>query len=677
MYRMTGDDNFRLFRESGWPIPPSGNMQAGRPNPMPFLATELYQAPSGPTGTMFGHEPLNRPAGNGYYYGGNPEDGNPWRHAQTGAQFSPMVATRIVTGGRLKGDQEDFRDGRLPIYNINVFGKGLSKSGAGKYSAAVDTPWKINILTAPPQFVSALVLGYLPPGAIQVQYAAKAAPPVVGDAINFVYDTSSVTRWGALRGINDLFVKTHSPAFDIYEPPKRLTPAIIPDYNVPASWKTDAGYRYPQQRYPGPLCHNGIDQNNNVVHDTLGSLMDISEQGRWGQDPHIGYNVSGSFDANWTFSGPMGWRHIPGGSAIDPPTDVGWTGKDVNGVDDASDNNPDGTTFARHWGRYNRDYQQLKALRPHDDSIWSDILYAFNEAVCVARAAKARFEGANYQPQTSDTYHTDPSLVCDGIAALDRLFIRCLGTDPDNPASPPPSAAIKQAWRYGENADWERFTPSNNIFTLKSALTAKSITTYGLSAGAIDTNSPIVNSCDGEVQTQVIELIVNDFRYSLFGTNPEYSAAFRPLDFNGDGAVAFSGYRKDRFAAPTQEALRQTMLIDKDSLAQSDGTGDWAADSNGNGVLSSGEFASSTIDPFCITGSLFIGRSAFWGILARGEVFDNLLKRPIAQANLESWMTVDPAQEAESGHPERLYSSHVIWQQWSFNMYQGLMLRSQ
>jgi hypothetical protein len=61
--------------------------------------------------------------------------------------------------------------------------------------------------------------------------------------------------------------------------------------------------------------------------------------------------------------------------------------------------------------------------------------------------------------------------------------------------------------------------------------------------------------------------------------------------------------------------------------------------------------AAAGIDPFCVTGNFWIGRSRFWQVLVRGQVYDNLHKRPISQIDLETFLVVDQAQRAEAGSP--------------------------
>ncbi len=651
MYRMADTHEWFRFMGGGW--------RWDRPNTAPYLSYAPYAEPSqsgGPTGIPTGGEPLRT-------YDGGWE----WRHSNTGPQFSPILITKTMGGGGSRHDQSGAQGNP---YTMTAFGRGQSGQGSGRYGGAVDTPWSVNALTATPQLLQALAYGYLPAGVVQVHYDAKpAGPPFDGD---HALDPASVSYWGGVRGVFDLFNVSHSLAFEHYQPVARAAPPVSPDYHQASYLVSEPGYRFPQERYPGPLCYNGANPTDSTtIHDNLGALIDLAEQdGDWGRDPHTG----------WQFSNRYGWGNPPSGTAVNPPTDNGWSVWNAAGDDDHDEDKFDNGILQgrnyRWWNRYNRDYRG-KRVQPHNESFWCDVLYAFNQALSLARAHQALYGGAGYEPRTTDAVQTDATLLCSSISDLDRLFIRCLGHDPADPATAPPTDPTKQAWRHGHWSDWQRFTPAHNIYSLVSALPAKNITTYGLSGGRPAIGTPIVTVCSGAVQTQVLELIVNDFRFSMFGSHPSYTKDFRPLDLNGDGAVAFSGYRAASFAAPTEDPVRQAMLVDEDGPADANGAGPWASDGDGNGEISSAEFATGQIDPFCMLGNLWIGRSRFWNVMVRGELYDNLAKQSVGQSTLETTLIVDPTQEAERNNkPERAYATQVLFQHWYFNKYQGLMQRN-
>ncbi len=643
MYRMFDNRDWFRFLDFGY------RWDWDRPNPAPFLAERIYGEPSqtgGPDGLVpngAGDQRL-RPDGGGWE----------WRHSGTGPLFSPIQGTKMIGGGGYKQDQTGEAQGNP--YTNTVFGRGMSGSGNGRYGGPVDTPWSINVMTAPPNMLNALIYAYFPAGVVQAHYVAKplGPPPSPDKKDDYKLDPASIDYWGALRGIYDLFNISHSDAFEHYQPPSRVSPAITPDYHQPSVFKTEPGYRFPQERYPGPLCFNGADPVSGLmVHDDYGRLIDLSEQD-WGWDVHTGNRLAG----------PLEWGNPPGGVAANPPTDNGWSVQNQAGDDDWDQDKYDNGVFQgrnnRWWNRFSRDYKN-KPVRPHDDSFWSDLLYAYNQALCVARGRQARFDGA-YQPRANDVFHNpaDPGMLCNDLASLDALFIRCLGHDPANPASAPPTTSDKQAWRKS----WERYTPNNNIFTLNSPLLpGRTIPVFGITGGRPDVASKTDYVCDAAAQTQVLEMIVNDFRYSMFGSHPSYAAAFRPLDFNGDGKVACSGYVAVADPSPpphdpTRILMLKAMLLDE--------VMDVVANGQGPAIT----------QPFCMVGNLWIGRSRFWNVMVRGELYDNLAKQTVGQSTLETTLVVDPAQEAERGNAKKAYSTQVLFQHWYFNKYQGLQQRN-
>ncbi len=138
--------------------------------------------------------------------------------------------------------------------------------------------------------------------------------------------------------------------------------------------------------------------------------------------------------------------------------------------------------------------------------------------------------------------------------------------------------------------------------------------------------------------------MLNDFRMSFLGSSPGYSDVidpatgqsnpqleFRPLDFIGDGRAYCSCYS----------------TLDKDNLP----------------------YAQAGTKPqtyFSICGNFFIGKSHFYRVFSRGEVWDNLLNCKLNDATLDSVMTVDP----EGNDPTQ---SQFLYQRWFFNKYAAML----
>jgi len=139
-----------------------------------------------------------------------------------------------------------------------------------------------------------------------------------------------------------------------------------------------------------------------------------------------------------------------------------------------------------------------------------------------------------------------------------------------------------------------------------------------------------------------MELLLNDFRMSFLGSSPAYSdnpvdaaKEFRPLDFDGDGMAYCSCYT----------------TLDADGLP----------------------YAPAGTKPpayFTITGNFFIGKSHFYRVFSRGEIWDNLLNMKINDATLDSVLCVDP----EGNNPTQ---TQFLYQRWLYNRFVGTLPRVQ
>jgi len=70
---------------------------------------------------------------------------------------------------------------------------------------------------------------------------------------------------------------------------------------------------------------------------------------------------------------------------------------------------------------------------------------------------------------------------------------------------------------------------------------------------------------------------------------------------------------------------------------------------------------------FTVCGNFFIGKSHFYRVNIRGEVYDNLLRKPIAQQNLESVLAVDPEAPLAPAANRVSAEQRVLFQRWHHN----------
>lgn len=181
-------------------------------------------------------------------------------------------------------------------------------------------------------------------------------------------------------------------------------------------------------------------------------------------------------------------------------------------------------------------------------------------------------------------------------------------------------------------------------------------------------------SFSADERTSVMEMIINDARLSWFGSSPGYRDVradgrefFRALDLNGDGRIHCSGFRSNSGATTREKDLHIDQYIDGSDVDSADG------------------YARKEPDQyFSLSGAFFVGKSRFWRIMVRGEVWDNVLNTAVNCAQLESVLCIDPANDSKewvsgatpdfgAGH----YSTHILFQRWFFNSYRGFMPRQQ
>jgi len=459
-----------------------------------------------------------------------------------------------------------------------VFGRGLSggaltagSATSGPYDGWSSTPWKVNVLTAPPAVIRALLYAYLPPGVVEV-------------------------AGGRFR---DLFNQSHSDAFT-YAPPPGAGP-VLPDYNA-------ADARAAAARYPGRWLQNAAG-----AHDTLGATIGVSGL-RPVRDPYLYTSVA--------YAGAVA-----------------------------------GT-----------------------DSFWKDVIVAFSNAVAVAKRAHMRhpyskFNGDNGAADPPYQMTVDPAVADDIVAAeptakvastqeLDRLFLACLGIDMANQGASASLAAPYDAtaylWQWAAPT-WPDWADGRSAY-IKAE---KDTTTPRVTLRAI-ARSGAPNAAE---TSSAMELVLNDLRLSFFGSDPAYTPSFRPLDFNGDGYATCSAYRSDR-ASARKDPLRISDGIGQESAVNAAGEGEWSI---ADILRPAGD--AQRIVPFCISGCLYVGRSRFWELQVRGEVYDNRLKRPVANASLQTVLAIDPEARRDRGLGNDQAQSQILFQRWHYDRYSALMAK--
>ncbi|MBN8524298.1 MAG: hypothetical protein J0M02_03060 [Planctomycetes bacterium] len=174
-------------------------------------------------------------------------------------------------------------------------------------------------------------------------------------------------------------------------------------------------------------------------------------------------------------------------------------------------------------------------------------------------------------------------------------------------------------------------------------------------------------------RAKLMERVLNDWRMSFLGAAKGYADDFRPKDFDGDGLVFCSGYLGNASLEPdTQLKCWQT--------AGADGNGP----GNGRKPGDPAYVDAATADPakkltiFSVTGCLAFTRSHQYKIKVRGELFDNVVGRPVAEKYLEAALLVDPDNNiVRSANPAvlptGLNDSTIIMRRPIHNYYRGYL----
>jgi len=663
------------------------------------------------------------------------------------------------------------------------FGRGVSAvkndntEQPSRYRGLVDTPWSVNVLTATPRLIYAMIAGYMPPGAICLSYANGRVLPsgyrlngtprfigtapinsypddgqhpfgsttiylssgsnaiLVGDQISFPNDPvlylvtgvvgtpatevtiagpgllnntvpppgidvadhtehthgMAVTVWPqstriyAATRTRDLFVDALSPAFARYRAPRRvLSPAdpfdptyadpsfIAPDYHVDDFWKltpvtpTNTIHRAPANRYPGVLAFNGFPPTALHSPNSSTDMLD-----KWQYD-QLGYYLRAQkaaspsiFDASSPLAGKYRTskpRAAAYGESSTHAYKQLWAQQSHGNNAGVGYTAPD--TMAPLGG---------SIVAPHPDSVWQVLGEAMAAAISTAQGqhflyptwswntANGRspanwFDGGTWAASGGGAIAMD-------VQGLDRLFVANLGSNFDTPNDPAPV----KVWGANASGRLQSFTPEWNLARLND-LNPKCVAMTpnpALMPEGPMTGTPIfaLGTYTAEQRTQVVELLINDMRMSFFGASPYYTD-FRVLDLNGDGKAACSVYRPQGGADAALGIDQYTTAVSLAGVADPIPADHKASSPAADDAI--GRY-------FSNTGTFHLGKSRFWHIMVRGEVWDNILGCAVNRAQLDSVLSVDPMGAANEVGPgvkdpgRGQCSTHIIYQSWILN----------
>ncbi|MBN8524173.1 MAG: hypothetical protein J0M02_02430 [Planctomycetes bacterium] len=570
-------------------------------------------------------------------------------HALVGPQYSYRNIQAAVTGGTSDRDWAESQGDPVQTRTlVTPFGRAGEKGTAGSAAqwnrGPTDVPWQINPLTAAPGVIRAMVGGYMPAQfrSLIIRYmvtesgvtAPSTALTSVDESgrLDGAYELSMFDSYG-----RNLFTDFMSPAFKRWPALRAPPQSPTGNFDVPPY----AAITGQPDLYP-----------NHVALDTRSP--DLVYPGIYAS---LGYAA--------------------------PTSGMEDTGKDINASGDAYNENSSGygrlkaydshsanVLFVGTPRKYENNFNKLNVPMygnlPIADSFFWDMSAAFGTAISVMRMHWLEASNSWVKLGTLFPAGKDPFGDMDSIADLDRLFLQQLGIDKDrdslattNVTAPdgvtvlstwdvngPASPNVIQSWGYdGPPSSFPRVLRRNAV-TLS----------YNI-AGLVKDDKLATGTYTSKQRARCMELMLNDWRMSFLGSSPDYFAAFRPLDFDGDGYALCSAYSTSYTfpdaVSPTWPA--SAVVNPADPLLSRQGRA----------------LNASTDHPFSLTGCFVMGKSRYYRVITRGELWDCQLARPVSNATLESVLCVDPNGLSAGGKLGQDFA--VLHQRWYWNSYNALL----
>ena len=351
---------------------------------------------------------------------------------------------------------------------------------------------------------------------------------------------------------------------------------------------------------------------------------------------------------------------------------------------------PDPVTRAHDRAAHNNPCWRTSPI--NHDSYWWDLAIAFSHAAGIVRNQWVVYP-ANAAPAPSPWLNLFPPGQKDAtnyatLRDLDRVFLAHLGESLDNPGTdfdpttlpifPFPHTGYDNrnqndrhgVYWYTNPTQWlnRDFHPEYNIRKLA----------LGNRLKPHDPLNPTLprDPMISRKRAALMELVLNDFRMSFLGSSPEYSDPvafpsrtldpaneFRPLDFDGDGYAACSCY------------------TDPNPLLRLDAGEPTSVDA----VIPAAAVVSAGRGPkpdhgryFSLTGNFHMGKSHYFRVWSRGELYDNRSNTPLQEAMLEAVVAADPEAKAYSREQDPtgpVRDTQVLYQRWMFDKYAGQLSR--
>ncbi len=576
--------------------------------------------------------------------------------------------------------------GWLGEWALSPFGRAnaYDPSPAQYWESKVETPWRVNLLTAPASTIKSMLYGYMP--------QALFRQPVTKKQIFEWKDWKKGTNWWEE---DEPEWEGTAASTDTYSPPIASSlnfpgPDIQDDaFTVPGPAKPFAGFtavnysslpkitdpNYPlvyALAYPGPA---------EDWEDYAATEMDASKTAHTGADKtaEIHKLMLGTQVNVW---------HLPDSSKdwVPPPAAADLDRRSILCPNITWWGNPDGTgnkhysampgepmrgsmAMIAHSLDWGDDQSIIKSFRTkleidtdrgffHRDSYWLDVLNATAEAIALTKALHQ--DATCVGPASIPTYVSTLSPAGTApakpthIREVDRLMLAVLGEWFPGDATKPGSSTTTKPGHIlavlGNGAESKAKSP-RFIFDWRSSANIRGVKEF-LSTAA--PNGPALTADKAARKAANMERVLNDWRMSFFGANPTYSD-FKALDFDYDSYACCSCY--------SGTSAHPTLTLSNGQTIPA-------------GAATNGVANSNPPKHFSLTGYFVFDRVRYVRALVRGQVWDELRRQAVEEANLETVFAIDPDGNYNSTTKTGLDDSVTLYQRWLTNHYAGETVRT-
>lgn len=665
----------------------------------------------------------------------------------------------------------DLQSGFWPRWSASPFGRcnefDPAAAGTRYFKGRTDNPWRINLLTAPPETIGMMLYGYVPQVALKAAWDKGTLSNWVWNAGNgktewtvaatvnynglpraLLHEDASVDPTSTLFHPRSMRIAPYSASLAASGRSSLFDPFTSPDYLTSAVTATtyDGAYPGPKEEwedyarlelYPQvnsiyvagtanahPMVHADAAQDYGGLYKCmLGARITTFNYPR-DPLPASAYSASGTGSLtqiadpgwDWTSGATYPWTRMSvlsnGGRSVGGgPPDAGWytatpfepmrgSGAWLARRRVADNDNGKYTVMFKPSSPQQAIYNDSASMRDRRyffrDSYWLDLMTATAAAVSTAKAlyqdAGSVGSAAVVSPYSCANLPAGwkPTTIRD----IDALFLSYLGewhpalpmaagspSTPGTLSTPPTFIAAKQL-----SGKWDLEAPAN-ILVPRRIIDYRAdgniaMLHHGNDTGAGFLSDPVANPATAASgvgldknlawrKSTNMERVLNDWRMSFFGANPEYTD-FAPLDFNGDGYATCSAYGSAALNIPAKSGVT---VPDPSAPPPASISVNLPARSYPSMAVASPGVGPAPQIHFSLTGFLAFEKIRYVRTLVRGVVWDSLRQSQVASADLDAVLAIDPDGDATvtpaPADASGLGDSATLYQHWVRNYYVG------